>query len=390
MEKKMKCLKIFMIIAIVFFMKNGYAQPTNGLVGYWPLNGYTNDLSGNGNNGTITGGVTPCQDRFSSDSSAYSFNGTSGYITIGIKTLLNITGDMSISLWVKIPSFQLGPRTIINSSYNSEAESGNILYSLYLQSVSNSSYYHLAYFHEYSSGANQYYTFADTLQINTWYHIVMVRNTTLNTVTLYIDNNLKSTYTYSYDPTGGTSSILTLGDNTSDPSNSNRFFLGNMDEVRIYNRVLTTDEIASLYSEGEDNPYYWSVNDSDDVYYNGSGNVGIGTTSPDQKLTVAGTIHAEEVIVDSSVPQPDYVFEDNYELKTLEELETFIRVNKHLPGIPSAAEVEDKGLNAGEMQTKLLEKIEELTLYAIEFKKENERLKAVVKKITEASGKNEK
>ena len=132
----------------------------------------------------------------------------------------------------------------------------------------------------------------------------------------------------------------------------------------------------------------WTQSGSN-IYYNGSGNVGIGTTNPDKKLTVAGTIHAEEVIVDASVPQPDYVFEEDYDLRSLEEVETFIQANKHLPGIPSASEVEDKGLNAGEMQAKLLEKIEELTLYAIELKKENRHLSMELKKMTQTSNRNE-
>ncbi len=117
------------------------------------------------------------------------------------------------------------------------------------------------------------------------------------------------------------------------------------------------------------------------IYYNSTGNVGIGTQSPDQKLTVKGKVHAEEVIVDLSIPQPDYVFEDDYELRSLEELEIFIQTNKHLPGIPSAEEVKESGMNAGEMQTKLLEKIEELTLYAIDLKKENAELRKLVQKM---------
>lgn len=105
------------------------------------------------------------------------------------------------------------------------------------------------------------------------------------------------------------------------------------------------------------------------------GNVGIGTTTPDAKLTVKGNIHAEEVKVDLSVPGPDYVFKGDYELKSLEEVQNYIKENGHLPNIPSAMEMEANGVELGIMNMKLLEKIEELTLYVIELKKENEEIR---------------
>jgi hypothetical protein len=103
------------------------------------------------------------------------------------------------------------------------------------------------------------------------------------------------------------------------------------------------------------------------------GNVGIGTTSPDSKLTVKGAIHTEEVRVDLDVPGPDYVFEKDYNLLPLSELESYINQNKHLPEVPSAKEMEEKGLNLKEMNLLLLKKVEELTLHLIEMKKQVEK-----------------
>ena len=97
-----------------------------------------------------------------------------------------------------------------------------------------------------------------------------------------------------------------------------------------------------------------------------TGNVGVGTTSPDSKLTVKGNIHAEEVKVDLNVPAPDYVFKKEYKLKSLEEVQKHIEENGHLPNIPSAQEIQANGIKLGEMDMKLLEKIEELTLYILE------------------------
>ncbi len=105
------------------------------------------------------------------------------------------------------------------------------------------------------------------------------------------------------------------------------------------------------------------------------GFVGIGTTKPTHLLSVNGTIRAKEVLVDLCENLADYVFSPDYSLMPLPKVEAFVKQNKHLPEIPSAAEVKEKGLSMGEMQNKLLQKIEELTLYVIEQQKQIEELK---------------
>lgn len=106
-----------------------------------------------------------------------------------------------------------------------------------------------------------------------------------------------------------------------------------------------------------------------------NGNVGVGTRTPTSKLSVGGTVHAKEVKVDLNVPVPDYVFEKNYNLRPLAEVENYINQNKHLPEVPAAKEMEANGVNLGEMNMLLLKKVEELTLYVIELKKEIEKIK---------------
>ena len=102
-----------------------------------------------------------------------------------------------------------------------------------------------------------------------------------------------------------------------------------------------------------------------------TGNIGIGTKTPREKLEVAGTIRATEIKVMAQTA--DFVFEDNYELRPLDEVEAFINDNGHLPDIPKATEMEKDGIALAEMNKLLLQKIEELTLYIIEQEKQNKK-----------------
>lgn len=108
-----------------------------------------------------------------------------------------------------------------------------------------------------------------------------------------------------------------------------------------------------------------------------SGDVGIGTNTPGAKLDVVGGIHAHSIRVStSSRVWPDYVFGEEYELMELKELESYVNANKHLPGVPSASEVEGQGdIDLGEMNAILLKKVEELTRYVIDLQKKIDEIK---------------
>jgi hypothetical protein len=115
------------------------------------------------------------------------------------------------------------------------------------------------------------------------------------------------------------------------------------------------------------------------------GNVLIGKTSQTNtayKLDVSGYARADKLVVNTT--GADFVFDSAYRLPSLNQVEAYVRLNHHLPDIAPAAEMQKEGLDVGENQTKLLQKVEELTLYLIEMKKENEELKARVEKLENA------
>ena len=106
------------------------------------------------------------------------------------------------------------------------------------------------------------------------------------------------------------------------------------------------------------------------MYFLPTGNIGIGTATPKEKLSVNGNIRAHEIKVETT-SWPDYVFEDDYKISSLTDIAKYIKIHKHLPEMPSAKTVAVDGVALGEMNKLLLKKIEELTLHLIQ---QNERL----------------
>ena len=183
---------------------------------------------------------------------------------------------------------------------------------------------------------------------------------------------------------------------------SNLYFSTN-DVLKIANTHGTMSGSAILfpgnYQPNQGKILFYTTNPASvqqDQFYSGSiameisggGNIGIGTTNPSNKLDVNGTIHSKEVKVDMS-GWPDYVFKKEYNLPTLEEVEKHIAEKGHLENIPSEEDVLKNGINLGEMNAKLLQKMEEMTLYMIEqnkrmnqLEKENQNLKIKIDSIT--------
>jgi hypothetical protein len=177
---------------------------------------------------------------------------------------------------------------------------------------------------------------------------------------------------------GGTLTISTnrINGTSSSPLFPKLDFLGYANSNKA--RITTTEESYntngskfSILVNNGDSPT--SLVERFTILQSGKVGIGISNITTDALLTVNGTIHAKEVKV-SLDGLADYVFHPTYKLMPLPEVEQYIKTNSHLPEIPSASEVSKNGMSMGEMQNKLLQKVEELTLYAIEQEKDKKEL----------------
>jgi uncharacterized coiled-coil protein SlyX len=122
------------------------------------------------------------------------------------------------------------------------------------------------------------------------------------------------------------------------------------------------------------------------LYYRDASSLALNETM-NSDLAVNGRVSAQQMLITQTGRWPDYVFSKQYKLPSLAEVESFINQNSHLPGVPSAAEVEKKGIDVGNNQATLLKKIEELTLYIIDqdktIKKQNEQFAELKQEMAE-------
>ncbi len=206
--------------------------PTNGLVGWWPFNGNANDESGNGNNGTVNG-ATLTTDRFSNANAAFRFNGISSSITFPQLFIFNQSGDASLSIWIN-------KSTLINSQ-------GTYLYSTLSNVDANRFNF---YFNNQNSRIDLDYRNPITLHQlnisnnfinNSWEHVIYTRIG--NVYNLYINGQFVNSKTDA-SPNLPTAIGWVLG---ADPT-SIMDFVGNLDDIGIWNRALTQQEITNLFN----------------------------------------------------------------------------------------------------------------------------------------------
>lgn len=164
-------------------------------------------------------------------------------------------------------------------------------------------------------------------------------------------------------------------------------FNGDMHSIvnHYANLPSSTDLIWGTYTGSQpNNPRLMSLTSGNNFRFavRNNGQVGINCDpgSSNYMLTVNGKIKAEKIVVVNEAA-PDYVFERDYNLLSINEVEKFISENSHLPDVPSAQDMINNGCDLVEMNNILLKKVEELTLYIIELKKENESIKEIISKL---------
>ncbi len=233
---------IMLILSVVFALASvsgpgtAYASSIyDGLVAYWPFEGNALDVSGNGHHGTVNGAATPAPDRFGNPDSAYDFS-SGAYIDVATSSLLEITGSMTISVWVKYDSLPLNPRIIsFGPDYNG--------YELYVGGGT------------WSTKDKVYFLYDGlgiesdtTLSPGTWYSITAIG--TPSGLEIWINGVKDAQY-------AGTTS----GFNYSSPFNIGRkatsdydAWDGVIDDVMIYSRALGGEEVAYLYNLKETLP----------------------------------------------------------------------------------------------------------------------------------------
>lgn len=206
------------------------------LVAYYPFSGNANDFSNKGNDG-IVNGARLTNDRFGNNNSAYNFNGRNNNIDVEPNRSLDLTGDYTISVWIRPEAFRsLGG---IISKYNSASSNGYTLRQSGFMGTATR-----------TQGINLEEIETRTrLQLNQWYHIVAIKRD--NIKSLYINGQSQQLYgTSSYETQANTDKLTIGSDYTYEPKhNDPRFFTGDIDDIRIYTRALAINEIRALYAE---------------------------------------------------------------------------------------------------------------------------------------------
>ena len=241
--------------------------PSNGLIGWWPFNGNANDESGNGNNGTVNG-ASLTSDRFGNSQSAYNYDGVSSNIIANISPEINIQIDtlITFSYWVNLnvigPTFPQA--TVILTQNNFTSAISSWYDNSILKIVGNNSISGASYNNVWSNNENQ---------VSVWYNYVLKVNTISNRIDFYENGQLQG-FSDVNNLVLSNLNKLALGYY---PLYGNVWFLnGKLDDIGIWNRALTQQEITSLYQScnlgTSINPVISNINTSSNAVFNATTN----------------------------------------------------------------------------------------------------------------------
>lgn len=220
---------------------NGYSQSflTNGLVAYYPFNGNANDASGGGHNGTVYG-ATLTTDRFGYTNHAYLFGGTAAYITAPFSSSV-FNSDFTVSAWFNAYDIADAWPTLLN-------EAGSTAFVMQIVGQTSGAFpYSIGRLSAYATHASpnkDWEMFVPPPKLNTFYQVVVERAGT--NVTMYLNAQLGATGQVS-SPTVESGNTLWIGRSETEDVLGAYVFHGVIDDIRIYNRALSADEVAVLY-----------------------------------------------------------------------------------------------------------------------------------------------
>ena len=230
-----KSIYLVTFVSVLCLACVAHADITDGLVGYWPLDGDATDASGTGLHGTINGNVTPTTDRFGNADSALLFPGaTNSYIELGDPAELRITGAMTLAAWVRIDSYESNGRIIARIGSQRS-------YSLNVENESNG---HVGAFQVAASGSDlRIANTADRIDFgpDEWFHIAGTFEPSV-AIKIYINGKLDNTLTDNIPDTQFIANTVRIGRSGTTWGE----FPGSIDEVRVYDRALSADDIYEL------------------------------------------------------------------------------------------------------------------------------------------------
>lgn len=218
------------------------SQPLlNGLIGWWRFNGNANDSSKTGYNGSIVG-ATLTADRFGTANKAYSFSGAPQYISRTAATALNLTDNFTLSAWIYPTGYHTTGYFGLKNCFIAKGPATTYNYVMQINDANT-----IAFCKRTGSESLQFKTFTGLPDMtNVWTLVTMV--ITGNFVNLYLNGVYQNQLSvFSIGP--GASDTFFMGAGS---SNSETGFIGSLDDIRIYNRVLTAGEIATMYNATSD------------------------------------------------------------------------------------------------------------------------------------------